>query len=131
MLGTEKYYALQNILECIATLGNPNVLGATQRISDSSRGAIFSIASQADNWLRGLGQSRIDALHTHGTIVIPDDEACKHLGNLQLLQRILLDPALAKTVIGNKLENRFGVSVPTGTSPVVDQLHPETSKAQI
>jgi len=117
------YYALQNILECIATLANPNAFGATQLINDSSRSTIFSIEPKADGWLRGLGQSRIDALHTHGTIVIPDDEACTHLGNLQLLHWVLLNPSLAKTAVGKELEDRFGISVPTGTPPVVDQLH--------
>lgn len=120
-LRAERYYALQNILEGIATLGNPNALGATQRINDQSRRAIFSIERQADRWLRGLGQSRVDALHVRGTIVIPDDEVHTHLEHLQLLHRVLVNPALEHTSVGKKLEDKFGASVPAGTPPTVDK----------
>jgi len=119
-LETEKYYALQNMLECVATLGNPNVFGATQRIGNSSRNAIFSIEPNADKWLRDLGQSRIKALHTHGTIVIPDDEVRTHLRNLQLLHRVLLNPRLANTSIGMRLTDKFNILAPTETQLTID-----------
>ena len=118
----ERYYALQNILECIATLGNPNMFGAVQLINDSSRRAIFSVASQADGWLRGLGQSRIMALHEQVTGVIPDDKIYAHLENLRLLHQALLEPALGAAV-GENLVDRFGISAPIGTPSIVGSKH--------
>jgi hypothetical protein len=111
------YYALQNLLEYIATLGNPNALGATQRISDYTRRIIFHIVSEADGWLRDLGQSRIKALHVDGTIVIPNIAMAGHIICLYKLHPVLFDSRIGVTLRDN-FEQLSASTIPSGIPPI-------------
>lgn len=102
------YYTIQNLLDCVAILGNPNPFGdGTQLIKDITRRVIFSIESQIDTWLRRLGSNRILAAHTEATGIIPNERLVVNLQEMRLLHRALLSPAMQRTDIGAQLRDRF------------------------
>jgi uncharacterized protein with HEPN domain len=102
------YCALQNLLECVATIGDPNPMGSTQCISDQQRAVIFNIDAEADKWLRNLGGDRIQALHTSSTVYIPDEKIVKDLKNIQRLKEVLRPAGF---------QDKFMPCVPSGTPP--------------
>ena len=105
------YYVLQNFLECIATIGDPNPVESTQCINDQQRAILFNIDGDADTWLRNLGRDRIQALHLSSTIYIPDEKIVKDLKNIQRLKEVL-------RVAG--FQERFTLAAPpapSGTPP--------------
>ena len=108
------YFAMQNLLECVTVLGNPNPFGdGSQLISNASRAAIFSIDGHADDYLRNLATNRIVAVHDKASAVIPDAELVDNLREMMLLHQILLDPAVEKTSVGKRLESKYERTTPS------------------
>ena len=102
------YFAMQNLLECVTVLGNPNPFGdGSQLISNASRAAIFSIDGHADDYLRNLATNRIVAVHDKASAVIPDAELVDNLHEMMLLHQILLHPTMEQTSVGKRLESKY------------------------
>lgn len=95
------YYAVLNLLDNVAILGNPNRLGAEQYISDFSRGALFSINPDCQKFMRALGDDRNTA--SHETIIIPDDSVVDHVLNMRVVQKALLSDDLKSTSVKRNL----------------------------
>ena len=88
----QRFYTLQNLLEIISTIANPNpgaAPGEKTILTEETRKALIH-HSQVDTWLGELGDARAAAMH--GSSEIPLDELGGHLENMVLLKAILLTP---------------------------------------
>jgi uncharacterized protein with HEPN domain len=91
----KKFFALQNLLELIATLANPN---PEQRLlSEHTRDVINHAHPDADTWLRTLGMSRMEAMHRTG--MISNRNLAIHISEMMRLKNeVLLNVNFQRTL---------------------------------
>lgn len=88
-LSNKDFYALQNLCELVATIMNPNPEYAV--LTEKTIHTIRKQHPQAEEWLRSLGESRVDAMHLTG--MIPSRALATHVKELYLLKtQVLLNP---------------------------------------
>lgn len=80
------YFALQNLLELIATISTPNPEYSVLTVDTRKR--INLAHADADTWLRGLGDSRNNAMHL--SICIDDISFPIHIENMLAFKRHVL-----------------------------------------
>jgi uncharacterized protein with HEPN domain len=89
------YYALQNLLELIATTANPNPEFSV--MTQGTRDLLNSAHPNTDRWLHDLGESRMHAMHN--SIVISNPIMAEHLIDMLKLR----DQIFSNFTLKNKL----------------------------
>ena len=86
-----KYYAIQNLLECIATLCCPNELDGPVHFDQKTRNTLNALGASVDSSLRSLGLERNNVMHQSNEF----SRVHEHLNHMHELKQILLDNSAA------------------------------------